>query len=734
MGLTRIRAEQISDIDYKQAVRVITVSDVTLSGGAPATVDGVSLVTGDRVLVSANDPGSENGIYEVQTVGAGSTGTWIRASDGNTTGELQAGLIIMVTEGDTYKDTQWKLTTNNPIIIGTTPLVFEQNSAFAFGNIYANSTAVLATSVGDSVTFTAGDNISILGNNTSKTVTIGVTGISLNSISNGTSNVNVVSSGGNVTVGIDGTSNVAVFSSTGEYVTGVISASGNITGSNVLTGGLITATGNITGGNILTGGLISATGNVNGGNLNTAGTALISGSMSVSGTTILAASGTSNDSIGVNKSTGTITIGSAGGTGAITVGQSTASQNILIGTGATSSGNTKTINIGTSGAANSTTSIVLGLTAVAGGVGFVTVPNATTVLIANTGGTALSVAGNITGGNLNTAGLVSATGSVIGAVIAIPAGALTLTNQGSVNDIIAGTKNVGQVIIGGTTQTGQLILGQSTATQTLSLASGVTSSGNTKTVSIGQSGAAGSNTNITLGPSVGVGTVNIGSGTTMVVANTSSTALSVAGTIQGGNLQTAGLISATGNISGGNINTTGAVSATGNITGGNILGNGASLSGINSFSNIFVSGGNAVIANSISDTLTITAGSGISIVADSSTDTITIAASGSGESIFATGGSMGTVTEAVTASEDLGLVTEAPPTESYDLGSIGVDGVVTDQNIALNTITGNKFATDIVISTTGNITAGNIIVTGNIYQNSNLYATQIQSMMYALAF
>jgi len=50
------------------------------------------------------------------------------------------------------------------------------------------------------------------------------------SISNGSSNVNVVSSGGNVTVGIGGTGNVAVFANTGAYVTGVVSATGNITG------------------------------------------------------------------------------------------------------------------------------------------------------------------------------------------------------------------------------------------------------------------------------------------------------------------------------------------------------------------------------------------------------------------------------------------------------------------------------------------------------------------------
>ena len=226
MGLTRIRAEQISDIDYKQAVRVITLTNITLSGGAPSTVDGVNLVADNRVLVAGQGTGSQNGLYYVQTVGAGSNGTWVRSTDGNETGEIEAGMIVMVTEGDVYKDTQWKLTTNNPIIIGTTPLVFEQNSAFAFGNIYANGTAVLATSVGDSVTLTAGDNIEITGNNTSKTVTIGVTGISLNSIANGTSNVTVVSSGGDVTVGVGGVGNVAVFSAAGLAITGNITGNG----------------------------------------------------------------------------------------------------------------------------------------------------------------------------------------------------------------------------------------------------------------------------------------------------------------------------------------------------------------------------------------------------------------------------------------------------------------------------------------------------------------------------
>ena len=127
MGLTKPRASQIFDIDYKQATRVITVSDVTLAGGAPSQVDGVNLAEDDRVLVSGQDTASQNGLYFVSSVGTGSNGTWLRTTDGNENGEIQAGMIVMVTEGSAYHDTQWKLTTNNPIVIGTTPLTFVIN-------------------------------------------------------------------------------------------------------------------------------------------------------------------------------------------------------------------------------------------------------------------------------------------------------------------------------------------------------------------------------------------------------------------------------------------------------------------------------------------------------------------------------------------------------------------------------------------------------------------------------
>ena len=457
MGLTRIRAEQISDIDYKQAVRVITVTNITLSGGAPALVDGVSLATNDRVLVKDQNTGSQNGIYYVQTVGAGSNGTWVRAQDGNATGELQAGLIIMVTEGDIYKDTQWKLTTNNPIVVGSTALVFEQNSAFAFGNIYANGTAVLANTVGDTVTFTAGTNIQITGNALAKSVTIGVTGLSLNSISNGTSNVNVVSSGGNVSVGVGGTSNVAVFATTGEYVTGVISASGNVTGGNLLTGGLISSTGNITGGNISatahTGTSVSVTGTVTAASV--VGGVITGTSTSVTGATT-AASVVGGVITGTSTSvTGTTTAASV--VGGVITGSS------LSVTGNISGGNVLGgANVNATTHTGTTVSVTGNITGgnVLGGANV----NATTHT-----GTTVSVTGNITGGNvLFGSGIVSGTGNITGGFFFGNGSQLTgITGGGGGSSITNGTSNVTVALNGNVT------VGISSATVTTFATTGI---------------------------------------------------------------------------------------------------------------------------------------------------------------------------------------------------------------------------------------------------------------------
>ena len=155
MALTRIRADQISNIDYKQAVRVVTTSNITLSGGAPNTVDSVNLAARDRVLVTGQTTASQNGIYVVQTVGTGSNGTWVRSGDANQTGEMEAGMIVMVTEGTVHADTQWTLITNDPIVIGVTELTFLQNIA-SNGNLAFGTSSVRVLPSGNVLVSVAG--------------------------------------------------------------------------------------------------------------------------------------------------------------------------------------------------------------------------------------------------------------------------------------------------------------------------------------------------------------------------------------------------------------------------------------------------------------------------------------------------------------------------------------------------------------------------------------------------
>jgi hypothetical protein len=173
MGLTKPRAHQLQDIDYKQTARAVTTSNITLSGGAPATVDGVSLALRDRILVTGQSTGSENGIYYVTTVGAGSNGTWARSLDADATGEVSAGMIIMVTEGTTYADTQWKLTTDDPITIGSTSLTFVRNGNAAYGTFaVSGEDSIVADTIGDTLTLVAGTNLALTTNASTDTLTI----------------------------------------------------------------------------------------------------------------------------------------------------------------------------------------------------------------------------------------------------------------------------------------------------------------------------------------------------------------------------------------------------------------------------------------------------------------------------------------------------------------------------------------------------------------------------------
>ena len=139
-----------------------------------------------------------------------------------------------------------------------------------------------------------------------------LTGIDATSIQNGTSNVKTILNG-NVTISSAGQANVVVVTSTGANVAGYLTASGNITGGNLsgtsIVGTLTTAAQtNIT--SVGTLGSLSVTGNITGGNLSINTDAVITGNLTVNGTTTTINSNTitTNDlniTVGNNQTTGT---------------------------------------------------------------------------------------------------------------------------------------------------------------------------------------------------------------------------------------------------------------------------------------------------------------------------------------------------------------------------------------------------------------------------------------------
>ena len=115
-------------LDVKQSVRVATTAAVLLASGLENgdTVDGVTLATGDRVLVKNQGTASENGIYVVQGSGAA-----VRATDANgtaDTGEVSGGTFTFVEEGTVNSDSGWVVSTNGAITVGTDAMNWVQFS------------------------------------------------------------------------------------------------------------------------------------------------------------------------------------------------------------------------------------------------------------------------------------------------------------------------------------------------------------------------------------------------------------------------------------------------------------------------------------------------------------------------------------------------------------------------------------------------------------------------------
>jgi hypothetical protein len=107
-------------LDAKPSVRAATTVNLAALS-APQTVDGVSLIAGDRVLVKDQTTQSGNGIYVVQAA------AWTRALDADTWLELP-GAFVFVEQGTVNGDNGWLCTVDPGGTLGTTSITWVQFS------------------------------------------------------------------------------------------------------------------------------------------------------------------------------------------------------------------------------------------------------------------------------------------------------------------------------------------------------------------------------------------------------------------------------------------------------------------------------------------------------------------------------------------------------------------------------------------------------------------------------
>jgi len=108
----------IDALDFKNSVRVASTKPITLSG--LQKIDNIMLAPGDRILVTAQNEATHNGLYIVNEK------AWVRAEDANEINEINTQLMVLVEEGKQEASTLWQLNTPQPIILDKTPLTFEK--------------------------------------------------------------------------------------------------------------------------------------------------------------------------------------------------------------------------------------------------------------------------------------------------------------------------------------------------------------------------------------------------------------------------------------------------------------------------------------------------------------------------------------------------------------------------------------------------------------------------------
>jgi hypothetical protein len=108
-------------LDIKDSVRVASTANISIATELinASVIDGVTVSTGDRVLLKNQSAPAENGIYVVVASGAAS-----RSLDADVSADVTSGMYVFVSQGTANAGTGFVLITADPIVLGTTPISF----------------------------------------------------------------------------------------------------------------------------------------------------------------------------------------------------------------------------------------------------------------------------------------------------------------------------------------------------------------------------------------------------------------------------------------------------------------------------------------------------------------------------------------------------------------------------------------------------------------------------------
>ena len=164
----------VAGLKTRIITRVATTANINLSTDLENgdTLDGITLVTGNKILVKDQTNQTQNGIYIVPASGAAS-----RDPDFDTVAEL-AGQLVIVQEGSTNADKIYLCTTDNSGSIGSVNITFSQVQPSFTGTV----TSVAVADAGSSEISVSGSPIT-----TSGTITLGVNSISVTKITDAAS-------------------------------------------------------------------------------------------------------------------------------------------------------------------------------------------------------------------------------------------------------------------------------------------------------------------------------------------------------------------------------------------------------------------------------------------------------------------------------------------------------------------------------------------------------------------